>query len=258
MVCFVLALGVLGVAVLLGAHDLHTTPRSLQLAPVLGAFAAAAWYRITNENEFGRQVVQGSRRASTFGAVAPAVQEFAGTLFVAFATALAFAHRLSATSSKGWTYGIMGPGITYAVVVYLGAHVSGSHYNPALTLVTVLSRKPFGAPMKLAEFSRYSLPVYVVSQVLGALFGYMAASQLATIEFGITYTCCGGRVFGVELIGTMLLRCVLCVCACLRCSLLCCGYPVVSHAAMCVCVHACVCVCRSLSPKQLRLPRLHL
>lgn len=59
-------------------------------------------------------------------------------------------------------------GLTLAVLIYIGAHVSGSHYNPAVTFSLWLRKK-----IQWREASRY-----VISQLLWAFVAYFIAQKV--------------------------------------------------------------------------------
>ena len=91
--------------------------------------------------------------------------EFVGTLLFLFAIELAVARA-----------GDMVPlivGCALMVVVYMGGHTSGAHYNPAVSLAVLLRGKMTGS-----EFGQY-----VVAQVLGAIVGCFLAASAAGQSF---------------------------------------------------------------------------
>jgi len=61
----------------------------------------------------------------------------------------------------GLTGNILGSGLLIVAIIYLGGHVSGAHYNPAVTLAFWASG---GLPLKTAF-------LYLLNQFLGALLG---------------------------------------------------------------------------------------
>jgi aquaporin Z len=72
------------------------------------------------------------------------VMEFIGTLFLVLAV--------------GFTGNPIAIGITLAVMVYIGGHISGAHYNPAVTIAVWLRGK-----IKKSE-----IPGFVLAQLLAA------------------------------------------------------------------------------------------
>lgn len=87
--------------------------------------------------------------------------EFVGTFLFLFTLALAV---FSANPLA-----ILAIGVMLMCMVYMGGHISGAHYNPAVTLSLALAGK----------FKWADLVPYWVSQVLGAVGG-VAVAQLVT------------------------------------------------------------------------------
>jgi len=77
--------------------------------------------------------------------------EFIGTFFLVFTIVL--------TGSSGTTLAPVAIGVTLMVMVYMGGHISGAHYNPAVTLAVMMRGK-----IGMAE----AVP-YWISQIAGAL-----------------------------------------------------------------------------------------
>lgn len=73
------------------------------------------------------------------------VVEFLGTFLIVLAVSL--------------TENPMAIGFVYIAMLYLGARVSGAHYNPAITQALWLR----------GAFNTYFIPLYVITQFLGAL-----------------------------------------------------------------------------------------
>ncbi|MFN0131606.1 MAG: aquaporin [Phycisphaerales bacterium] len=90
----------------------------------------------------------------------PLVVEFIGTFFLTFLVALAAGSPLAPLAI----------GLGLAALVYMGGHVSGAHYNPAVTLATLVLR------LKTAREGAG----YIVAQVAAAL----AASAVALFVSG--------------------------------------------------------------------------
>jgi aquaporin Z len=61
------------------------------------------------------------------------VVEFIGTFFLMFAVAMA--------ALSGSTFTPLAAGATLMVMVYAGGHISGGHYNPAVTLAALIRRR---------------------------------------------------------------------------------------------------------------------
>ena len=77
--------------------------------------------------------------------------EFIGTFFLTLTACL--------TVTEGRTAPALAIGCSLMVMVYMGGHISGAHYNPAVSLALFLRKK----------FPSSDFLPYVVSQVLGAI-----------------------------------------------------------------------------------------
>ena len=91
--------------------------------------------------------------------------EFTGTLLFVLSIALAVAHA-----------GAMAPlaiGAALMCVVYMGGHISGGHYNPAVTLAVLLRRK----------ISAGDALQYVAAQMSGAMVGAWLATGVTGTVF---------------------------------------------------------------------------
>ena len=66
-------------------------------------------------------------------------------------------------------------GLGLAVLVYMGAHISGAHYNPAVSLSMLINKQ-----IQLKEFS-----VYVASQLLGAVVAAYLVVLLGNEDFNV-------------------------------------------------------------------------
>src|SRR5678816_4096824 len=84
--------------------------------------------------------------------------EFVGTLLFLFA--------ISAAVLTGTPMAPLAIGCALMVMVYMGGHVSGAHYNPAVSLAILIRGK-----MPATE-----LIAYWIAQILGALVGCFLAS----------------------------------------------------------------------------------
>ena len=93
------------------------------------------------------------------------ITELVGTFFFVFSIALAV--------SSGSTLTPLAIGATLMVVVYMGGHVSGGHYNPAVSLAVMLRGKLSGAEL---------LP-YWVAQLVGGVLGALVASLVVGHTF---------------------------------------------------------------------------
>ena len=115
-----------------------------------------------------------------------AVVEFIGTFFLVFAVGM------NVIAPGSGNLAPIAIGLTLAVMIYAGGHISGAHYNPAVTVALLLRGKcPVG-----------DVVPYIVAQVLGAgvaalLVGFLkdgspSAGELATVpallaEFVFTF-----------------------------------------------------------------------
>ena len=118
--------------------------------------------------------------------------EFVGTLFFVMTIGLAVAVNNPLTPII--------IGCTLMVVVYMGGHVSGAHYNPAVTLALFLRNK----------MPRGDLLPYWAAQLLGALVGAFLASMFLDHTFTIApaTTTNTGTALMVEIFYTALLALV--------------------------------------------------
>jgi aquaporin Z len=91
--------------------------------------------------------------------------EFIGTFFLVFTIGLAI--------HSGTPLAPLAIGSSLMVMVYMGGHISGAHYNPAVTLVIAMRNK---LPMS-------QIVPYWISQLLGAL----AASYMSYVITGGTF-----------------------------------------------------------------------
>jgi aquaporin Z len=91
--------------------------------------------------------------------------EFLGTFFLVLIIGLAV--------TTGTPMPPLAIGVGLAVLVYMGGHVSGAHYNPAVSLAAMLRGKLPAA----------DLVPYIVAQVLGAL----AAAAMVHVIVGQTF-----------------------------------------------------------------------
>jgi aquaporin Z len=98
---------------------------------------------------------------------AACITEFIGTFFLVFTVYL--------TVAQGAFLAPLAIGTSLGVMVYMGGHVSGAHYNPAVTLALGLSCR-HSHDARFAHFTWINLGLYVGSQcvggILAALIGY--------------------------------------------------------------------------------------
>jgi aquaporin Z len=87
--------------------------------------------------------------------------EFIGTFFLVLTICLMGNDRTNLKPGEAEVYRMLAPlaiGCALMVMVYMGGHISGAHYNPAVSLAVLLRGN-----LNLVNFG-----IYVVSQVLGA------------------------------------------------------------------------------------------
>lgn len=100
-------------------------------------------------------------------AKAKILTEFIGTFFLVLTIGMVVVGGALPTS-------VIAIGFALAVLVYMGGHVSGAHYNPAVSLGLFLSGK-----MSASEFGQY-----VVAQLLGGFAGAYASYFITGKTFG--------------------------------------------------------------------------
>src|SRR3982751_936125 len=95
--------------------------------------------------------------------------------------------------------GALGASLSLMIVIYAGGHISGAHYNPAVTVAMYMRRK----------LDRSDLAGYFMAQFLGAIIAAILAYYVFDMQGG--GDTCDGFPNGVlktalaELIGTFLL-----------------------------------------------------
>ena len=93
------------------------------------------------------------------------ITEFIGTFFLVFTVALC------ANPNTNHDTKVMAPlaiGCSLMIMVYMGGHISGGHYNPAVSLAVLLRGK-----MKGKDFAPY-----LIAQIFGALVAAYIASLI--------------------------------------------------------------------------------
>jgi len=187
----------------------------------LGAIIAFLLFYATHPIEFNHE---GHPIANFCLLIKDELNEFVGTLFFCTVISLCIG-----SNNNGGAVSLLGGGgipigVMLMVVVYMGGHVSGGHYNPAVTLGVTLRGK----------HSVLKMLTYWVSQSTGAICGGYIAKGLAEAEYprtiGYGYPSFGipgssdynynvgdanvwdgqphyywGQAFGAETIGTMIL-----------------------------------------------------
>jgi aquaporin Z len=98
------------------------------------------------------------------------ITEFIGTFFLVFTVALTcnpqFAHLPGANPAMA----PLAIGSSLMIMVYMGGHISGGHYNPAVSLAVLLRGKMKGkdfAPYLVAQFLGGLVAAYIAFLVLG-------------------------------------------------------------------------------------------
>jgi aquaporin Z len=116
--------------------------------------------------------------------------ELIGAFFLVFS--------VGASVLAGSTFAPLAIGVTLMVMVYAGGHVSGGHYNPAVTLAALV-RGRIGLPDAIA---------YWVAQLAGALLATVAVDAVVANPVAKTLTLSGHTVtaaFVAELLFTFAL-----------------------------------------------------
>ena len=111
------------------------------------------------------------------------VTEFIGTFFLVLVVAL--------------TGNAAAIGVVLMVMVFAGGHISGAHYNPAVTLAVLVRGK----------VSSYDAGVYIIVQLLAAIVAALIAKWYVG-DMGVVTLDLNGRVFKAfvsELLGTFAL-----------------------------------------------------
>lgn len=117
------------------------------------------------------------------------ITEIIGTFFLVFVIGL--------TVSSGTSFAPLAIGCALMVAVYAGGHISGAHYNPAVTLA-VLIRGGIGA---------LDAVFYILSQVSGGLLAGLATAYISgsAIEVAPGSRYSSGQALLVEVLFTFLL-----------------------------------------------------
>jgi len=111
------------------------------------------------------------------------ITEFIGTFFLVLVVAL--------------TGNAAAIGVVLMVMVFAGGHISGAHYNPAVTLAVLVRGK----------VSSYDAGVYIIVQLLAAIVAALIAKWYVG-DMGVVTLDLNGRVFKAfvsELLGTFAL-----------------------------------------------------
>jgi len=110
--------------------------------------------------------------------LAPFIVELVGTMMLTFTVGCSVITN-QATDCADSNFAGLSIGFALIVLVFLGGHISGGHFNPAVTAGVLLTMRSKINPLKALG--------YVVVQVIGSILGS-----------GLVYACTGGGLFGPE------------------------------------------------------------
>jgi aquaporin Z len=118
------------------------------------------------------------------------VTEFIGTFFLVLTACLAVA--------RGTPDAALAIGAALMVMVYMGGHISGAHYNPAVSIAARLSRKLAGAdliPYFVAQFAGAIAAGAIAAWILGRSFAPAPSPgvtplQALLVEFLFAFALC--------------------------------------------------------------------
>jgi aquaporin Z len=155
------------------------------LGPLLGAAFAAGLFYLTNQDEFSDpdsrntstdQVTNRHRtmtitrpeymKDSLLHKLAPYIVEYIGTFYLVLEVTLTVYNNAPGAG--------LGIGTMLAVMVYMGGHISGGHYNPAVTLGCLLS----------SQITLHDAVGYWVVQLAGGLTAATIGAVCSTVEEG--------------------------------------------------------------------------
>ena len=114
--------------------------------------------------------------------------EFIGTFFLVFTICLAV--------DRGVPLAFLAIGAVLMALVYMGGHISGAHYNPAVSIALLLSRKFAGAdliPYLIAQFAGAISGAATGAWILGNSFALAPTAppmQALVVEFLFTFALC--------------------------------------------------------------------
>jgi aquaporin Z len=99
--------------------------------------------------------------------------------------------------ASGSAFAPLAIGIALMMVIYIGAHVSGAHYNPAVTLALMLQKSI--SPIETAR--------YITAQIIGALIAQWVATWIFSFDVNINLVAAPDMlaIFVAELIFTFAL-----------------------------------------------------
>jgi aquaporin Z len=125
--------------------------------------------------------------------VAKLLTEFVGTMFLGLTVSL----------TKDMVLAPLAIGFILMVLVYSGGHVSGGHYNPAVTLAVALSGRQ--------TIDLQSVFMYIIVQIPGALCGALLAWVLKDNESTAYPAVAASTGYGAAFIGELLITMALCL-----------------------------------------------
>uniref|UniRef100_A0A7S3Z659 Aquaporin n=1 Tax=Lotharella globosa TaxID=91324 RepID=A0A7S3Z659_9EUKA len=134
------------------------------IGPGLGGATAALLFWATNGDEFALEYYMPAMATKLVKDISPYLMEGIGTFFLT----------MVASMSSSQPLGPLAVGAILIAMVFMSGHVSGSHFNPAVT-AAVYSNKAM--ELKTASF-------YVLSQLIGALLAGMVSYFLAGYDMG--------------------------------------------------------------------------
>ena len=127
--------------------------------------------------------------------------------FTEFLGSFLFMGAIALVGPAGTPFAPLVVGVALVCAVYMGGHVSGAHYNPAVSLAALMQKK-----LTFAEFG-----IYVVAQLLGAAaafcFGGWVTGAAGGIAPGMDPVTAKAftldKALAVEIFGTMFLTLVI-------------------------------------------------
>ena len=124
-------------------------------------------------------------RDMTSNNVGKGIAEFVGTFFLALTIFIA------AVSGMAGNFAPIAIGITLMVMIYAVGHVSGAHFNPAVTL---------GLFVK-GDCSKDELPYYLAAQIIAGILAFFVGSEL--VFNGLSPELIGGEITEIEFESTV-------------------------------------------------------
>ena len=118
------------------------------------------------------------------------VTELIGTFFLVFTIGM--------TTVSGSTAAPLAIGATLMVMVYMGGHISGAHYNPAVTLAVLMR----------GAMAKADVVPYLVAQLLGATLASAAVFLLTGATFAPAPSAGGAEALVAEALVTFALALV--------------------------------------------------